>query len=116
MTPQAHVALILIDHVNSKIRSFEGLTFPVSGTGIRQISHRFMSQTGLLLLSLILQILRFRPRALSSHTNKSDPITLLHSFAIKSSMFNGDCLSPNIDNGHAFLSHYVMLPTKTTSA
>ena len=82
----------------------------LSGTGIRQISHRFMSQTGLLLLSLILQILRFLPRSLRSHT-KNDPITLLHSFAIKSSMFNGDCLSPNIDNGHAFLSRYVTLPT-----
>ena len=29
--------------------------------------------------------------ALSALTPKNDPITLLHSFAIKSSMFNGDC-------------------------
>ena len=83
----------------------------LSGTGIRQISHRFMSQTGLLLFSLILQILRFlTSRSQLSH-QKNDPITLLHSFAIKSSMFNGDCLSPNIDNGHTFLSRYVTLPT-----
>ena len=51
--------------------------------------------------------------ALSALTPKNDPITLLHSFAIKSSMFNGDCLSPNIDNGHAFLSRYVTLPTNS---
>ena len=83
----------------------------LSGTGIRQISHRFMSQTGLLLFSLILQILRFSTSRSQLSHQKNDPITLLHSFAIKSSMFNGDCLSPNIDNGHAFLSRYVTLPT-----
>ena len=47
--------------------------------------------------------------ALSVLTPKNDPITLLHSFAIKSSMFKGDCLSLNTDNGHASLSRYVML-------
>ena len=29
-------------------------------------------------------------------------------------MFNGDCLSLNNDNGNAFLSHHVMLPTHAT--
>ena len=83
----------------------------MSGTGIRQISHRFMSQTGLLLLSLILQILRFSTSLSPLSHQKTDPITLLHGFAIKSSMFKGDCLSLNTDNGPAFLSRYVMLPT-----
>ena len=84
-------------------RSFRSV---VSGTGIRQKSHRFMSQTGLLLLSLILQIFRFST-SLSQLSHQKT--ILLHSFAIKSSMLNGDCLSPTIDNGHAFLSRYVML-------
>ena len=79
----------------------------LSGTGIRQISHRFMFQIGLLLLSLItdffgcLLLLFFFP----THQNRSY-------YAIsqsKGSMLNGDCLSLSIDNGNAFMSRYVML-------
>ena len=34
---------------------------------------------------------------------------ILHCFAIRSSMFKGDCLSVNNDDGHAFSSRYVTL-------
>ena len=63
---------------------------------------------GLLLLSLITDSFGFLFFFLSPHTPKKKTI-LLHCFAIKGPMFNGDCLSLNNDNGNAFLSHYVML-------
>ena len=74
----------------------------MSGTGIRQISHRFMSQIGLLLLSLITDSFCFLFSPLSSHTPKKRSHYI-------GSMFNGDCVSLNNDNGNARLSRYVML-------
>ena len=66
-----------------------------------------MSQISLLLLSLITDFFGFLLFfSLLSHTKKT---ILLHCFAIKDSMFNGDCLSLNNDNGNASLSRYVML-------
>ena len=51
----------------------------LSGTGIRQISHRFKSQTGLLLFSLITDIFGSLSRSVSlsnTHPLKADLITL----------------------------------------
>ena len=50
----------------------------LSGTAIRQISHRFKSQTGLLLLSPITDIFGSLSRSLSQNTHplKADLITL----------------------------------------
>ena len=75
----------------------------MSGTGIRQISHRFMSQF-LYYCFCDYRFLRF-----SIFFFLSLSTILLHCFAIKGSMFNGDCLSLSNDNGNAFLSRYVML-------
>ena len=69
-----------------------------------------MSQIGLLLLSLITDSFDFSI-SLSLLLHQNDLTTLFHSFAIKSSMFKGDRLSLNNDNGNAFLSRYVTLPT-----
>ena len=80
----------------------------MSGTGIRQISHRFKSQTGLLLFSLITDIFGSLSRSISlKHTplKGRSYYTVLQS----SLMFKGACLSLNINNSNAFLSRYVML-------
>ena len=70
----------------------------MSGTGIRQISHRFKSQTGLLLFSLITDIFGSLSRSISlsnTHPLKADLITLFRNQVYNSS--------------NAFLSRYVML-------
>ena len=54
----------------------------MSGTGIRQISHRFMSQTSLLLLSLVLQIFRFST-SLSQFSHQKT--ILLHYYTVSQS-------------------------------
>ena len=79
----------------------------VSSTGIRQISYRFISEIGLLLLFPDYRFLRVLYLAFSALTPPK-PI-LLHCFAIKGSMFKEDCLFFNNDNSNAFLSRYVML-------
>ena len=53
----------------------------MSGTGIRQISHKFKSQTGLLLFSMITDIFGSLSRSVSlslsnTHPLKTDLITL----------------------------------------
>jgi len=62
----------------------------LSGTGIRQISHRFMSLSSLQIPSVLYIFFSL----LSNHKT-----IFLHSFAIKGSMFNRDCLSLDNDNG-----------------
>ena len=81
----------------------------LSGTGIRQISHRFKSQTGLLLLSPITDIFGSLSRSLS--LSKYTPLKSRSYYTVSQSslMFKGDCLSLNINNSNAFWSRYVML-------
>lgn len=82
----------------------------MSGTGIRQISHRFKSQTGLLLFSLITDIFGSLSRSVSLSL-KHTPLKNQSYYTVSQSslMFKGDCLSLNINNSNAFLSRYVML-------
>ena len=71
-------------------------------------SQVYISQIGLLLLFPDYRIVRFSILlSMLSHQK----MVILHCFAIRSSMFKGDCLSVNNDDGHAFSSRYVMLPT-----
>ena len=81
----------------------------MSGTGIRQISHRFKSQTGLLLFSPITDIFGSLSRSIS--LSKHTPLKSRSYYTVSQSslMFKGDCLSLNINNSNAFLSRYVML-------
>ena len=81
----------------------------LSGTGIRQISHRFKFQTGLLLFPLITDIFGSLSRSVSlEHTH---PLKSQSSYTVSQSslMFKGACLSLNINDSNAFLSRYVML-------